>query len=81
VVPHLNEWQRFFLEKGLPDSLKVEEVALFFKVHVETVRQWDKDGLLKAERTGPKRGAYRDRRFPKKEILRVFKEGLFGKQP
>jgi len=90
VVPHLNQWQRFFFEKGLPEQMKVEEVAALFMVHPETVRRWDTDGLLISKRTGPQRpnpkksgksdGKNRDRRYSRDSVLKVFEKGLFQKK-
>ncbi len=45
--------------------LKISEVAELLNVHPNTLRQWDKKGILKAVRFG-QRG---DRRYKKKDIL------------
>ena len=44
--------------------MTTREVAQLLKVHINTVRRWGNDGLLKMYRVGP-RG---DRRFKKKDI-------------
>ncbi len=54
------------------DFLTVWEVAKILHVHVSTVRRWNKDGILKAYRIGP-RG---ERRISRREIARFL--GLFS---
>ncbi len=44
--------------------LTAKEVAHFLNVHINTVRRWSNQGILKAYRIGP-RG---DRRFSKEDI-------------
>jgi excisionase family DNA binding protein len=45
-------------------------VARLLNIHVNTVRRWDKQGMIKAYRIGP-RG---DRRFKREEISRFLKQ-------
>ena len=45
-------------------------VARLLNIHVSTVRRWDKQGMIKAYRIGP-RG---DRRFEREEIIRFLKQ-------
>jgi excisionase family DNA binding protein len=44
--------------------MKANEVAELLNVHINTVRRWSNQGLIKAQRIGP-RG---DRRFDREEI-------------
>ncbi len=52
----------------LPELLSLRETCEMLKVHPNTLRQWDKKGLLKAVRFGT-RG---DRKYKKDEVLRLF---------
>ena len=45
----------------IQDMLTTSEVARIFNVHVNTVRRWSEQGILKAYRIGP-RGVRRFRR-------------------
>ena len=47
--------------------LKISEAARLLNVHPNTLRKWDKKGILKAIRFG-ERG---DRRYRKEDILRL----------
>ena len=49
--------------------LKLSEAAEMLNVHPNTLRKWDKKGLLKAVRFG-ERG---DRRYKKEDILKLTK--------
>ncbi len=50
--------------------LTSSDVAHLLNIHVNTVRRWDKQGMIKAYRIGP-RG---DRRFEREEITRFLKQ-------
>jgi len=50
--------------KSLPGMLTVKEASQLLNVHPNTIRNWTKNGLLKAYRVGP-RG---DRRFRREDI-------------
>jgi len=50
--------------------LTSSDVALLLNIHVNTVRRWDKQGMIKAYRIGP-RG---DRRFKREEINRFLEQ-------
>jgi excisionase family DNA binding protein len=52
--------------------LAAKDVASLLNLHVNTVRRWNNEGILKAYRMGP-RG---DRRFPREDVLRLVSEGL-----
>ena len=50
--------------KPLPELLSLTEACEILKAHPNTLRQWDKKGILSAVRFGP-RG---DRRYKKEDI-------------
>jgi len=50
--------------------LTAKEVAKLLNVHINTVRRWSKQGVLKSYRIGP-RG---DRRFKREDVVVIFKE-------
>ena len=52
--------------------LKISEVAKLLNVHPNTLRKWDKKGILKAVRFGERR----DRRYKKEDILKIKEGGL-----
>jgi len=45
----------------------LKEACELLKVHPQTLRQWDKKGILKAVRIGQRR----DRRYRKEDILKL----------
>ena len=51
----------------IPELLTLKEVCEILKVHPNTLRQWDRKGILKAVRFGQRR----DRRYRKKDILKL----------
>ena len=53
--------------KLLPELLTLSEAARVLKVHPNTLRKWDKKGILKAVRFG-QRG---DRRYKKEDIEKL----------
>lgn len=54
-------------QKALPELLTLAEAAEALKVHPNTLRKWDRKGILKAVRFG-QRG---DRRYKQEEILKL----------
>ncbi|MBP7822359.1 MAG: helix-turn-helix domain-containing protein [Candidatus Moranbacteria bacterium] len=54
-------------QKELPDILTLKQASEVLHCHPNTLRTWEREGLIKCIRFG-KRG---DRRFPKEEILRL----------
>jgi excisionase family DNA binding protein len=50
----------------LPEYLTLKEVSELLKVHENTLRNWDKDGTLKANRIGARK-LYR---YKKEDILK-----------
>lgn len=56
-------------DEKIPELLTMKETCALLKVHANTLRQWDKKGILKAVRFG----ARRDRRYKKDEVLDLLK--------
>lgn len=56
-------------EEKMPELLTLSEACKILKVHPNTLRQWDKQGILKAVRFG-KRG---DRRYNKNNLIDFIK--------
>ncbi|MCA9350351.1 helix-turn-helix domain-containing protein [Candidatus Saccharibacteria bacterium] len=54
------------MEYDLPEYLSMQEVVKMLKVHPNTLRNWDREGTLKAVRIG-KRNI---RRWKKSDVLR-----------
>lgn len=53
------------MEKNLPEYLTLTQACELLQVHPNTLRNWDKNGTLKAIRIG----AGKLRRYKKEEIL------------
>lgn len=51
----------------VPEILTMKETCEILKVHSNTLRQWDKKGILKAVRFG----ARKDRRYKRDEVLKL----------
>ena len=56
--------------KHMTTMLTTSEVAHLLNVHINTVRQWNNRGIIKAYRIGPRN----DRRFPKEDIAGFLRE-------
>jgi len=52
-------------DKGIPVLLTMKETCELLKVHPNTLRQWDRKGILKAVRFGTRK----DRKYKKEEVL------------
>lgn len=59
------------MKSELPEYLTLPEVARILKVHPNTLRNWDKDGTLKAIRIGKRK----IRRWKKSDVLKYIKAG------
>jgi len=53
--------------KEMPELLTLKEACDILKCHPNTLRQWDKKGILVAVRFGERR----DRRYRKEDILKL----------
>ncbi|PIP60774.1 DNA-binding protein [Candidatus Uhrbacteria bacterium CG22_combo_CG10-13_8_21_14_all_47_17] len=53
-------------ESQIPPLLSLREASEILKCHPNTLRLWDKKGILKAVRFGERR----DRRYKKEDILK-----------
>ena len=60
----------------LPDLLTITQAAHLLNVHNDTLRNWEKRGLIKSIRIG----ARGDRRYERKLILKIAKQGLLLKK-
>lgn len=54
-------------EEKIPQLLSLKEACQILKVHPNTLRQWDKKGILKAVRFGQRK----DRRYKKEDLLQL----------
>jgi len=54
---------------SLPELLTMRQTADLLRVHYNTLRAWDKKGILKAVRFG----ARRDRKYKKEDVLNLLK--------
>ncbi|MBU0964573.1 helix-turn-helix domain-containing protein, partial [Patescibacteria group bacterium] len=59
---------------SFPSLLTIKQVSEIFKVHPNTLRNWDRSGRLKAVRIGPRK----DRRYEKSTVQKLYKE-LYSK--
>ena len=55
------------MNSELEELLTINQAAKILSVKPQTLRRWDKDGILKAVRVGTRRGVG-DRRYRKKDI-------------
>lgn len=52
-------------DQTVPQLLTLSQASKLLSVHPNTLRQWDKNGILKAVRFGQRK----DRRYKKEDIL------------
>ena len=57
-------------DEKIPELLTMKETCDLLKVHANTLRQWDKKGILKAVRFG----ARRDRRYKKEDVIALLNQ-------
>lgn len=57
-------------DKELPEYLTLAEVSQILKVHPNTLRNWDKNGTLKAIRIGIRKL----RRYKKTDVLKLLEQ-------
>jgi len=58
-------------ETKLPELITLKEAAEILKVHPNTLRIWDKKGILKAVCFGQRK----ERKYKKEDILRLIDKG------
>ena len=56
--------------KEIPELLTLKEACDILKCHPNTLRQWDKKGILVAVRFGERK----DRRYRKEDILKLLNQ-------
>lgn len=56
-------------DKEIPELMSMKETCELLKVHPNTLRQWDKNGILKAVRFGVRR----DRKYKKEDVLKLIR--------
>jgi DNA-binding transcriptional MerR regulator len=59
-------------KKELPELLTLEEASAILKCHPNTLRQWDKKGILVALRFGERK----DRKYRKEDIMKLLNQKL-----
>lgn len=55
------------MNQTIDELLTIEQAAKILKVNAQTLRRWDRQGILKAVRVGTRRGVG-DRRYRKQDI-------------
>jgi len=53
-------------DENIPELLTMKQTCDLLKVHANTLRQWDKKGILKAVRFG----ARKDRKYRKEDLVK-----------
>jgi excisionase family DNA binding protein len=57
-------------DADLPELLTLEEASAYLKCHPNTLRQWDRKGILVALRFGERR----DRKYRKDDIIKMLNQ-------
>jgi len=60
--------------KEMPELLTLKEACGVLKCHPNTLRQWDRKGILVAVRFGERK----DRRYRKEDILKFLNQKKYG---
>ncbi|HYG83398.1 MAG TPA: helix-turn-helix domain-containing protein [Verrucomicrobiae bacterium] len=55
----------------MPEYLTIKQASEILQVHPNTLRNWDKNGLLKAVRIGVRK----DRRYKRQDVMKLLNEG------
>lgn len=63
------------MKEEIPELLTLADACEILKCHPNTLRQWDKNGILPAIRIGEKR----IRRYRKEDIAKFISEGEYEK--
>jgi len=58
------------INEKIPELLTMKETCDLLKVHANTLRQWDKNGVLKAVHFGTRK----DRKYKKEDVLKLLNE-------
>ena len=58
------------INKEIPELIMLKEVCDILKCHPNTLRQWDRKGILVAVRFGERK----DRRYRKEDILKLLNQ-------
>jgi excisionase family DNA binding protein len=58
------------MNDAVPEYLTLSQVASLLQVHPNTLRNWDKNGTLKAVRIGVKK----IRRYKKEDVMKMLNE-------
>jgi len=58
----------------IPEILTLSQACKTLNCHANTLRNWEKEGIVKCIRFGKRR----DRRFRKEEILKLMNENIFS---
>lgn len=58
-------------DNKVPQLLTISEASKLLSVHPNTLRHWDRKGILKSVRFGPRK----IRRFKKEDILKLLNDG------
>jgi excisionase family DNA binding protein len=60
------------LKNVMPEYLTIKQASEILQVHPNTLRNWDKNGMLKAVRIGVRK----DRRYKRQDVLKLLNEGV-----
>jgi hypothetical protein len=69
--PERNKNKKIMSFEELPELLTIKDVTHLLNVHANTLRNWEKEGLIQVIRIGPRK----DRRY-KKDIIQKMMYGV-----